>query len=1140
MSPHNSNNSKSHKADSKADSMQNSASSKMTALPTIMRTSNHSTAEYTNNNDADSACSWVELDFDHAGATAGRGKGKQTKPLSHVHVAQYLADDQESDKEDDDSSTTSILSEDFSVENGKNNKNATENNKGYSKGEDRNRNPSHRNEENDEDSMISVTSFASESFANGISFDDLLAESLIASNDNLTSKSPKQKDAVPPLLDGVIEGGNAGVQTKPASYRSAKSQSSVGDATKPGSELSKSSGSKRPQKKLSPKPKQSQKKASGHKSKSPGPSQGRKRLQSSTTNTSNREPGDATADNEAKENDKKHSSKPKQKSAPTSMRRRHPQPSSGDDHKPNEAAIDSEQKDAKKKNTPKTKRTSSVPSQRRQRPRSSDGDEVANGSAEEEGKEQKPGEGLIANSSNRSLGGTGDAKRKQERHRTKPKSSRSIGHNNGSNGKSHRRKTPTRSGSGDARRSKKGEAADRSEKREIRKRHKKKSHGSDNELEDDTEREIGTKSRSGHRERKEKMRRKSNSSETKEPKPDRPPTEKKMKKKKQIDAAKAIAREDELISKPVIDESDEGDAELTYSFHFQSDDGSRDADDWLKYHHSTSSLSYNSFAQFSLDVTEINRSGTFHVPDDASQKSFSSNHSIEASVVFMEGKSRSRHTSLHSAISFDGDNDSRCDNDTGTRSTRSCPTGTAEGAFIKPGKQLRRRLKKKESSNEKDGKQNRNDSNAEVKKKNRMKKPGGVERTNSLTQGDAVPGGGSGGGRRTVERTRSHNESAALRSSSASKRRDGHDKSTRRKKEKLLGLSHSKLKQVVKSKSAHIRSLSISPKKEVQKGKFLILDDQSDDREGLPSDKVILLNDMDDDANAHDSESWRSPMRSPRERQVHKTSSNPCPSPSIHITEVTTPSLRGKHSLDADCSPMSFPGSSPSHMDNQKKVLKPSSSRRALLSADTESDDDDDHQSGSDFVNESPGSAHGRISRGGVQRTPSSLLSAVRNLKQNSSKKMQNSSSKMLSKVKRTLSVSGRGTSTFKTSALEEIEIGMSTMKGYVSRKERQRKMMESESRRGQVKNSLYACMSDDDDSVDISTLGVSEDDNDSSAHKINIDNTDRDQGSISSFTPKRVQSLEKSKMNHPSENPGSERPSRPRRVHSLPVGVRR
>jgi len=1145
LSPHNSNNSKNHKASSKVDMMQhNSTSSKASALPTITRSSNHSTAEYSKSNDADSACSWMELDFDHAeGAAAREGKGKKTKPISHVNIAQYLVDDQESayvatsDKEEDDSSTTSNLSEDFSVENRENN-NGTDNNKGDAKVDNRNRNTSSQNEEKDDDSVMSVTSFYSESSPNGIPFDDLLAESLMASSNNLTSNSLNQNDIVPPLLDEVIERGNVGVTIKPTSYRSSKTEESISDATKPTSELSKSSGSKRLQKKISPKLKQSKKKAPGHKSKSPGPIQGRKRLQSTTYN---RESGEGTSDIEAKENDRKHSSKQKQKSVPKSTRRRHPQSPGGDDDETNDSAFDNEQKDAKKKVSPKTKTTSAVPSQRRQRPRPTDGDQAVSGNGEGEGKKQ-PSERSILEGSNRSLGGTGDAKRKQERHRIKSKSS--SGSNNSSSGKAQRRKPPSRSGSGEVRRNRKGEA-DRNEKREIRKRYKKKAHGSDNEMEDSTERESGTKIRSGHRERKENVRRKSNSSETKEPKPDRSSTEKKRKKKKQPAESKAIATEDEISPKPAICESEEGDAELTYSFHFQSEDGSRNGVDWLNTNNSTSSsLSYNSFAQFSLDVTEMNRSGTFHVPDiDNSQRSFSSNPSIEASVVFMEGKSRSRHSSLHTAHSFDGDNDSRGDNDTGTRSTRSCPTGLAEGSVIKPEKQLRRRLKKKEQSTEKEGNQNRNESNVEVKKKVRRTKSSGGERTKDLSQSDAVSAGRSGGGRRNVQRTRSHNESIAQRSSSASKRRDGNEKSTRRKREKHLNLAHAKLKQVVKSKSAHIRSLSISPKispkRELQKGKILLPSDQSDISDSLPGDKVILLNDMDDEANAPDAgiaASWRSPKRSPKVRQG--TLSKPCPSPSIHIAEVTTPSLRGKNAIDVDCSPISFPGSSPSHIENQKRVRKPSPSRRALLSTDTESDDEN-YQSETDYISESPGSAHRRISRGSLQRTPSSLLSAVRNFKHNSSNKMQNSSNKMLSNLKRTFSVSGRGPNTFKNSALEEIEIGMTTMKGYVSRKERQRKIIESESRRGQVQNSLYACMSDDDDSVDISASGVFEDESESS-YNISIDNTDRDQSSISSFKPKRVKSLEKTKMNQPSDDQGPERPSRPRRVHSLPVGLRR
>merc|ERR1711937_923722 len=101
------------------------------------------------------------------------------------------------------------------------------------------------------------------------------------------------------------------------------------------------------------------------------------------------------------------------------------------------------------------------------------------------------------------------------------------------------------------------------------------------------------------------------------------------------------------------------------------------------------------------------------------------------------------------------------------------------------------------------------------------------------------------------------------------------------------------------------------------KGKVSLQDDQSGSRDFLPGDKVILLNDMADDGD------YRSPRRSPRTRQVHRTYSTPNPSHSMNITEVVTPGHRGRGAVDIECSPMST-GFSPTLVDNQKKIRKPS------------------------------------------------------------------------------------------------------------------------------------------------------------------------------------------------------------------------
>lgn len=1075
LSPHDNDGAIRAKAGADRDSSAKSNLSEgQNALPTITRTSNHSSDHFPND-DNNSACSWVELDFAQQGA-----KGPKDKPVSHVNIAQYLVDDQESFCEtnrggDDNSSTTSNLSEDFSVDN---------NGKNADKGDD-------------DRSDGSVTSYGSETYATERPFDDLLAESLRDSNGDLM-----------PEMTGP-----------PASFRSEKSSKPESETTKPASERSKGGTTKKHKSKPS-------KKVSPRSSKSPGAVQARKRAGSIDRDIIGE---GITADEGQKELKKKHTPKKSSSSASASARRRYLQQSNngGDETTPVEEETsmvgDESLKDHKKKHAPKKSSSNASVSARRRylQQLNGGGDETA-AAEDETGNINKE---LKKKHSPKSSVPKSTVPLRRRRHRSvsdeveenvngvyeveiKDKDERKEERPRRTKFKSKSRKTPSRSKSG----------RNDEERREIRKRYKKKPTPG-NESEEDTE---NHKSRQTESEPKKKIRSKSaDSVETKDKKLGRN-TEGKRRRRKRL--PKETPGEDGIVPKEQQPEGEHPEEERpifieqqpdpepmemkTYSFHFRSDDDDKSdkSDKWLNSgnNSSSSSLSYNSFAQFSLDVGELGTdivtdtnglmgelSGLGNscgfVPDlDASVQSVTSNHSsnFEPSVVFMAGKSKN--VSLLSSHTFDHDDDAYDDNDK-SRSARSAPIVSSNGVVVRQEKQLRRRLKKKEGEHG-----THNTANSEMKKKVRRAKSGGVERLLSPTHG--------GGGKRSVERAKSHNEALMPGASklvvSTAKKQERHEKSNRRKKEKhSIPANTNKPKHAGKSKSAHARGMSISPKNKVQKKKIAVEDEHllveiSYDKRTVP------LNDEDD------SSPWRSPLLSPNERHVHRTFSNPCPSPSIHA--VGNPADNGENSL----SPMSY-GSSPTYQEGSKRSRRQSISKQSLLSSHDRGDSDvEAYMSDANYSPTSGASGHKKRSflpKRGLERTPSSMLAGVRN-------HFKEERDNMLSKMKKTFSKKDVFSSSF-----DDITIGITTERGYVGRNERVRKLVDSASRRGQVKNSLYACMSDDD-SVEISSE-IFEDGSDDSGH-------DRK-------PPKRMNSLDSSVQSE-DERAG------PRRVNSLPIGGRK
>ena len=1288
------NNNKAKRSDATASSSNNNA-----VLPIITRTSNHSTDDFIKNsthhshgNDADSNCSWVELDFGSSQKDGGSNENKRRgtrvrsasnsnsttnsttnnnedgnhtgKPVSHVNIAQYLVDDQESLCEGgagDDSSTTSNLSEDFSV---------TENRTG------KNDNNTDKEDDDNDDSSCSSES----SFANDGPFDDLLARPSHRELDEIIEMSNSNNDS---SSKGALQhqhqhasyrSENANVP-KPSSLRSPTKPSSLRSHTKPSSERS-FGNKKQPNKKVSSAspnskstiPKQSKTKklslkpVRSGKSNSPGSLRSRKRMNCSPKEIEMKidncgvvdESSNSIINNDNKDSKDALKKKLSLKPSSTSLRRRHvqqqqPSPNgetgngitfdTDESHKSSSNSnINSnkeEQQRQRQKNSPKpsstTKTTAgaiastaTIPSRRR-RTRSAIQDETGNGTTttptaigDEGGKESKEG-GVGKDGSNRSLGAdsniniNANARRKQEREggglrKDGNGSNRSLGadskrrqgrHPTKSKprSKSRLRKTPSRSASGSSNKEVGGgrdlpqQQQQEHSKREVRKRYKKKT--IEDSEEEGSEHNYKSSRPSHSRERKKKTRSKSNEPSSaaaeaaKSTKMPRNSEGKRRRKKKPTTStttpkstAAAIAAPAEETAatspKPItggseklpdVTDQSQSDAEsmdnLTYSFRFQSDGGINKNHNWLNSSNnsSSSSLSHNSFAQFSLDVGDMrgclvaDLSSAGHVgvgvggrspgggggekrlssvlgvncgfvaDPDASMQSFNSNLNdsvVDASVVFMARKST--RASLLASNSFDGQDNTTTKNDntdadhTGTRSARSKSLDNSS----KSEKKLRRRLKTKEESSS-----TTKDSSSKDRKNVRRAKSGGLDRPETGLShhktADVVSGGGTAGsGKRSVKRIKSLTEaliepiaSKSARSPSV-KRQDRLGKPSQRKKDNIRS---SKPKYAGKSKSAHIRGLSTSPKNKSLKGKIglttLRIGDD-DDVSGLQ----LVLDDGDDIAsvsiNDNGNVDVNEEYRSPRERRVRRTFSNPCPSPSIHV--IAAANANAPQILH---SPMSYGSAPTSYVDSSKQKSRRSSpSRQALLSRgeDDDSDDDENCLTETGYSPQSTSTSlkkiKGFLPTRGVERTPSSsLMGGVRKHFKDGPR------NNMLSKMKKTFSVSGRGTSTFKDD-FDDIEIGMTTMNGYVGRNERKRMLAESASRRGAVKSALYACMSDDDDSVEISDVFAADNDDASSHcgdHSLHETKT-RDQSSVQS----------------------SERPSQPRRVHSLPIGVRR
>lgn len=254
-----------------------------------------------------------------------------------------------------------------------------------------------------------------------------------------------------------------------------------------------------------------------------------------------------------------------------------------------------------------------------------------------------------------------------------------------------------------------------------------------------------------------------------------------------------------------------------------------------------------------------------------------------------------------------------------------------------------------------------------------------------------------------------------------------------------------------KSRSAHNREISRSPTKFSPKNKM-----QRDKLAAIQSDffddKDATTSSVKDSDNKLSSRSPKpSPKPSPREQTR-----------GVRRTFSNPLAAMGLHSSTGD--------------------------RRALLSSSADDDSDEEYSTHS--------AKKSFLPKRGLERTPSQMLGGLRD------------------KMKKTFSVSGHGRSTFDAD-LDDVALGMRTENGYMGVKERRRLIAQSADRRGQVKNSLYACMDDSDSSdVDISAELSRRDDSDNeSATGKSIGH-----GSVSS-----------EKRRHKQTGP-------PRRVNSLPM----
>jgi len=944
----------------------------------------------------------VELDFGHKEKPGSRRKAKQldtkTKPVSSVKISTLLVEDQESSgemkcqermtREGDDASTTSNLSEDFSVDKKEKNTQCT-----------------------DEDS---VTSFGSESFADELPFTDVLADSLRPSDHDLSVLGTLDETTEMEKMPNSYRSDNV---TKPSSASTTPSTKPNSERTKPNSERSK--GKKIPKKaKMSPRPAHS------------------KPMKSKSMPGMRRD--DATEDG-LKELRKRISPKPTKSS--TRQRRRLPSSGGGDE-------TDESFREEKIKK-PK----------RRLRTRSGDGDEI--GIEKVEALQDEPKESsLTKEESNSSLGK--EPKRKQERERTTPTRSKSKG---------KLRKPPSRS------KSKKDEDGTK----DVRKRYKKKSTlNNESDAEEETaevKEKCERKSRSTQKDLKKKMRSKSNDSEGEKlnAKINRNSNEKRRRKKKTTSKEGSSPKSNGEES-PTSDKPDSEAMEMmTYSFNCQSsgddeEENDRDKSDiWVNCNNSTSSsLSYNSFAQFSIDVAgDLSgvpvespgngwRNSFGNVADlDASVQTFVTEASnLDASVVFMSAKKKGAPGSMTISHYFDSDRDE--DRNT-SRTSRSVPDRTASSEDgIKRAKQLRRRLKKDDNNSE----IKRKDDNSEIKKKVSRAKSGGLDRLKSSVAS------GVDRGRRMVERTKSDNIHVCLGSSklvtSSARRQERQEKSNRRKKVKDAIMSSGK------SKSTHARGVSQSPRGE--------------------------------------DTSWHSPVRSPKERKLKRTFSNPMPSPGV---------LSVGNSKEFSTSPVSCasaPAFDSNKLDNSVRSRRNRGDRRALLADDSDSDESSSYLSQTPY---SPRDGKKRtfLPKRGIERTPSSLLAGARNYLK------EKPVGRGLSSLKKTFSISGRGKDQFNMSDdSDNIEIGMThQIKGYVSRNDRRRMVSDSTRNKNQIKNSLYGALSDDDSSVEIS-----------------------DDSNSERRPPKRIQSMHETLNGSDDFGSDDDKPKPPRRINSLPLDARK
>ncbi len=838
-------------------------------LPIIARASNHTPIN--SRSDHSSESSWIELDFNKTEHKHNKSNDIEiSKPVSSVNISMDLEDDEESK-----SSTTSKLSEDFTDKGNKVSK-----------------------DENDDDH--SVTSFASESsFAVDVPLDEFFVDSPMPSSSKPTSDKTGKK---------------------PTSNRSDS------NGTKPSSERSKpvSERSKKSKKHVSPR-----NKASKKKSKSPMPVQARKRL-------TEHKHGETT-DEFVKEHKKRISPKPKRSSRSSSNRR---SSSSSSKHRSTSQALpppppppleDDEQllalmdePSASSTHKKKAKKSSSKsPRTRRRRLRSED---LVEGGDEPNNKKPSSSSSLEAKSRrtrakskskhrktpSRSSSNPDIAAARELRRRMKKKAEENDSTTATTKSRSASRAQTKRSSNGH-------ESEDDTSKMTSKSRSssgtRKKRSSNGHESEDDMS-NINT---SRHKEGKKKTR--SKSSDPKNGSRDSEAARRRRKKKPSSKTASTDAPDEVLSPMPppseaakpsALDEDDDIDPHLqpetgrmeimTYSFHCRDDEEDNNnkvegGGNWINSaNSSSSSLSYNSFAQFSLDVgamtglvTDVpdtpngDNGGVGIIPDlDASVASYGT---MDASVVFMSGSKSGNRVSLLSAThSFDPEEELD-DGKTG-RSARSVPVGSSNG--IKPEKQLRRRLKKGEGSTQQQ--------NAEIKKKVRRAKSNNLEQIKEslLAANEQLT-------RKGIQRTKSLSEAleqgnSTLVASKASRRKKGMSST--------MSQASANTRNTTKSKSGHGREISRSPKprspKKIQPDKFAAYFD------GIEATSSVKDVAHSDNKLSQNQPTMRSPKPSPTQknspmnRGVRRTFSNPLAAMGLHSSSGDRRALLSTSANDSD------------------------------------------------------------------------------------------------------------------------------------------------------------------------------------------------------------------------------------------------